>query len=137
MILESSPGHDHSEDNPEINVPTPPTPAVFNLVKELMENGAELTKVREYFSKGHLGQQVFDFVIRRNNCESYIIDPEGKEVKCEEIAIGSVDFDAGGIGDVVLVCSRKCFEITTEKIRAETIAQGRPTIIGINGFGRT
>lgn len=112
-----------------------PTPSIFSLVKELIGK-KRFDDVRRYFGQGPLGQQVFDFVISGNKCEGQIPNSEGKFIECSKPAVGSLDFDAGGIGDSALVCGEECFKRIVEIIRAETITQNRPTVIGINGFGR-
>lgn len=133
MTLENSSGHDHPKDTSEIIVSTP---AFFNLVRDLIEERGELTKIRRYFGTGCLGQRVFGYVTRESRCEGYKTTPEGEMVKCEEKAVGSLDFDVGGVGDIVLVCSEDCFRAAEEKIIKQTNEQYRPTVIGINGFGR-
>lgn len=110
MSLEKSPNQDRFE--------------VFNL------------PTRNQFGPGILGQKVFDLIACGNHCERIITNPDGQSVICGKPAVGSLDFDVGGIGDVVLVCSEACFRKTAEDIIRETNTQGRPTAIGRNGFGR-
>lgn len=132
MSLEGNLGRYFPDKAPEI---TTLTSDPFSLVRNLISKN-RFAEARKYFGPKSLGQIVFDFIIAGTTCESYEVDPEGNKIICEKVAAGSVDFDAGGIGDVVLVCSKECFEKTAASIKEQTNAIGRPTAIGRNGFGR-
>ncbi|RJQ25813.1 hypothetical protein C4577_04825 [Candidatus Parcubacteria bacterium] len=82
---------------------------------------------RDQFGPGRLGGRVFELISDGTRCES------GKVCDGQNLATGSLDFDAGGEGDCVLVCG-DCQNVEREELLRET--QDRPTALGYNGFGR-
>jgi hypothetical protein len=90
----------------------------------------ELT--RASFGEGRPGEMAWRLISGGATCEALI-----KGEPCGKRAIGTTDFDVLGDMDQKPHCSPEHDMLMRKGIAADLHKQGRNTVFGINGFGRS
>lgn len=92
-----------------------------------------LIELRKQFGRGAAGKLAFITIAGGVPCEAII---DGKKNSCDQLADRTVDFDALGDFNFVPSCAAH-EESIGDRILADLRREGRTTVLGKNGWGRT
>lgn len=110
--------------------------AQVRVIEELRDKpGEEWVLRREDFAPGPRGEQAFLIVQSGEPCAAWI-DEEAK-ISCGLPPRKTVDFDSQRSGEMLTACSDEHWSLLGKQILEETARNGRVTVLGVNGFGRS
>lgn len=93
----------------------------------------ELVRLRKQFGRGAAGKLAFRTIAGGVSCEVIV---DGRKNSCTQPADRTVDFDVLGDFNFVPSCAAH-EELIGDRILADLRREGRTTVLGKNGWGRT
>lgn len=98
--------------------------------ESILVNGTLVSRVS--FGQGYLGRQAWEMIRSGSSCEARV---DGQ--LCGKPGVGTTDYDFLGDAEQKVHCGDAHHEFIAQAVLNDLAAQGRNTVIGRNGNGRS